>query len=148
MQYEALKIAGILVTIFLGVGSVIVGIVKSINGSKEESKKFAAEEITKESDERCLNDKSLQTAIERLATLHASDKVVVMERLAELDLWRKEINGSLKVISTHMEYSNKILSEQKVMVSALAVSQQQLAISIAEIRSVLRVSRIDGGVSE
>ena len=72
-------------------------------------------------------------ALENHIKEYSEMKGLTYEHLNEIDLWRKEINGQIKMFGMQLEFGNKISDEQKIQLSILTASHQQVAISVGSI---------------
>jgi hypothetical protein len=122
---EDIKLIGTVLGMLVGAGTVVVGVVQAIGNSKDQAVKIATEAI-----------KVVVGDLDALGTKEEADKVAILTRLNEIDLWRKDINGQLKLIGAHMEFSNTVANEQKNVMASLVASTQQIAVSVAGIQSV------------
>ena len=140
MSHElVVKIFGAMLGLIMGVGTIVVGVVKAIDKSKKEAKDFASATVKAAVEERISHESMIQEEVAALKERREYDQVQILTRLNEIDLWRKDINGQLKVIGAHMAFSNRLLEEQKNAWALLAASNQQMTIALAEIRQFCRL---------
>jgi len=140
MSHElVLKIFGALLGLIMGVGTIVVGVVKAIDKSKKEAKDFASATVKAAVEERISHESMIQEEVAALKERREYDQVQILTRLNEIDLWRKDINGQLKLIGAHMQFGNQLLEEQKNATALLATSNQQMSVTLAEIKQFCRL---------
>jgi uncharacterized phage infection (PIP) family protein YhgE len=131
-----LRTIGIVISTVLGlagVGSVVVGVVQAINNTLNTAKEYVDKKAESVSSEFRAGDKALMDMLSKLVESSAQDSKLFVARINEIDLWRKEINGQLKLISQAMEFTNKLLDEGQAHVRTLADGQHQINVSLARI---------------
>lgn len=128
LVHEAVKLLGAALGLILGTGTIVVGVVQAINKGTADAKAFATESI-----------KVIHQDVDALRHSVAADQTTILTRLNEIDLWRKDINGQLKLIGAHMEFGNKLLEAQNNVTTSLAKSNQEMAVALAGIQSVCKL---------
>ncbi|GEM_PF-3180074 len=115
------------------VGGIVFGFVTYINrqvkNGVDDFSKLTAERATVKDD----SISRLIQALENHIKEYSEMKGLTYEHLNEIDLWRKEINGQIKMFGMQLEFGNKISDEQKIQLSILTASHQQVAISVGSI---------------
>ena len=126
----------------LGVVSTIGGIVWAtvalVNASRDKAQLHAEKQVQTCSSNHAQNNEQLINRLSELATNHQNDSRLIFDRLNDIDLWRKEINGQLKLFGERTHFSNQILEEQKAHIQTLATSQQQMALTLAALVQTLK----------
>jgi hypothetical protein len=115
------------------VGAAVFGVMKFVAGHVNgEIDKY--DELARKREE--LRDGTLNSLMESLKNHFENQngqEKLIFGHLNEIDLWRKEINGQIKMFGIQLEFANKISESQKDQIIVLVASHQQTAISVARI---------------
>ena len=144
-MFELLKAVVAVVGMVVAVGGAVFGTVMFVRKAKEEAKKESNQYAdllllameTRHNTER----QAIMKQFDSLLDLSKNDVKFIFVRLNDVDIWRKEINGQLKLIGQQSEFTNKILEGQGKHLETLATVSQQLVVSVAELKASLEVSR-------
>lgn len=109
------EIIGIILTLVLGIGSIIWGTVSLIIKNSTVAKEEAISELKKVKDDHEYKLKKMDLQID------------------ELDKWRKEMNGHLKLLNTKYEITNSLIVEQKESLKSITSSISFIKTSLAVI---------------
>jgi hypothetical protein len=123
-----------LVGIVVAVGGVITGTYALIGRSRKRAEVYAKAQIQVCQSAHTTGNAELTGKINELS----SQQALIFPRLNDIDLWRKEINGQLKLFGQSAEFQNRILDEQKNHLQSLAGTTQQMAITLATLTQCLR----------
>ena len=110
---DYIRIVESILFIIMTLGAIIYGVIKLIQEKSKEAKTDASEELIelkKEQDEKMVN---------------------FCKRLDELDGWRKDMNGQLKLMNERQQFTNLILTDQKSQLSLVTDAMNSVAKSLA-----------------
>lgn len=110
---DYIRIVESILFIIMTLGAIIYGVIKLIQEKSKEAKTDASEELIelkKEQDEKMVN---------------------FSKRLDELDGWRKDMNGQLKLMNERQQFTNLILTDQKSQLSLVTDAMNSVAKSLA-----------------
>ena len=110
---DYIHVAESILFIILSIGGIIYGVIKVIQEKSKEAKTDASEELIelkKEQDEKMTH---------------------LSKRLDELDGWRKDMNGQLKLMNERQQFTNLILTDQKSQLTLVTDALNSVAKSLA-----------------
>lgn len=110
---DYIQLAESILFIIMTLGAIIYGVIKLIQEKSKEAKTDASEELIelkKEQDAKMVN---------------------FSKRLDELDGWRKDMNGQLKLMNERQQFTNSILTDQKSQLSLVTDAMNSVAKSLA-----------------
>lgn len=110
---DYIQLAESILFIIMTLGAIIYGVIKLIQEKSKEAKTDASIELVelkKEQDEKMMN---------------------FSKRLDELDGWRKDMNGQLKLMNERQQFTNSILTDQKSQLSLVTDAMNSVAKSLA-----------------
>lgn len=108
----------------IGGVAVVVGAVWGIFSFIKSSEVTIKKEVDSELEKVYLDRESCQES-------QQSEFIKVTNRLNELDIWRKEMNGNLKLIGEKQGNTNMILSEQKMQLTSITEAMHEVSKQIA-----------------
>jgi len=119
------------------VGGVVAGFIYKINKAREDSIKESKEKL--EETEKYINEdiKDLENKFTDFVKSTYLSAEYVNKRLLDLDLWRKEINGQIKLVGSELQHTNKLIEVQSEQLKTLTTSNNSLVTSIAVIAEVI-----------
>jgi len=117
---DYIQVAESILFIIMTIGAIIYGVIKLIQEKSKEAKTDASEELIelkKEQDGKMLH---------------------LSERLDELDGWRKDMNGQLKLMNERQQFTNMILTDQKSQLTLVTDAMNSVAKSLAVLGESVR----------
>ena len=138
MLLTVLAYAGGVLSVVGAIGGIVWGTVALVNASRDKAELHAEKQVQACANNHAENNEQLMSRVSELATNYQNDSRLIFDRLNDIDLWRKEINGQLKLFGERTQFSNQILEEQKAHIQTLATSQQQMALTLAALVQTLK----------
>jgi len=129
---ESIKILGTVITMMVGIGAIIRGIVSYVGTVKTETVGMFQNNCDRDTKTRDDHHAALIAQITILVQQVNTDKTLVFEHLNEIDLWRRDINGQIKLSAQNIGFMNKNLDETKEALQHLAQAQQEMAVAMAK----------------
>lgn len=160
MLFEIVKVVALFIGATVTVGGVVFGTVMFVRKSEDKARVDArqyTDNLLASLDQRRsvehnhtlerleqrhnIEREAIMTQFNSLLDLSKNDVKLTFCRLNDIDVWRKEINGQLRLLGQQSEFTNKILEGQGKHLEALTTVNQQMSISIAEIKTTLDAER-------
>ena len=138
MLLTVLAYAGGVLSVVGTIGGIVWGTVALVNASRDKAQLYAERQVQACSNNHAQNNEQVVKRVDEIAQVHQNDSRLIFDRLNDIDLWRKEINGQLKLFGERTAFSNQILEEQKAHIQTLATSQQQMALTLAALVQTLK----------
>lgn len=120
VDYKLLEILNIVIVIVLGVGSMVYAVINLIQQKSKNAKNEAIEQHNKD-----------------IEQIHIEMNTLT-ERINEMDKWRKEMNGQLKIINERQKFTNQILEEQKNTLVLVSQSLNAMATNVAVMNETVK----------
>ena len=138
MMLTVLAYTGGVLGVATAIGGIVWGTVALVNSSRDKAQAFAENQVKTCQANHEQGNTALLEQISKIVDNHESDSRLIFSRLNDIDLWRKEINGQLKLYGERTGFLNQILEEQKTHIGTLAGSQQQMALTLATLTQTLK----------
>lgn len=124
-----------IVLIIIAIGGVIFGTIKLIQSKSSNAKSEALEQTNKDIESvRKIHDVELKE-------IH-TEMNEITQRLDELDNWRKDMNGQLKLINERQKFTNQILEEQKNNLVLVTHSLHTVSTNLAVLNESVKSSHL------
>ncbi len=140
-MFETVRMVAWVLGMIISIGGVVFGNIAFIRKNKKEAQAAAkkySDALLLEMEARYKTEReAIMTQFQAVIDLSKTDVKLIFTRLNDVDLWRKEINGQLKLIGQQSEFTNRILEGHVRHLETIATVTQSLTVSLAEIKGIV-----------